>query len=148
MENEETKTEKKLDEDLNKILSENDLQSYTDILVKEKLYSINDLKELTQDDYKELGITALGDRKRFIKLFSEQTENLPEIQQTQITETKSEKENSNQQDESKKPETVIINNTTGSSAHTGIAGVIGGILGAVAVIAIGLIILSNESFQL
>ena len=34
MENEETKTEKKLDEDLNKILSENDLQSYTDILVK------------------------------------------------------------------------------------------------------------------
>ena len=90
----------------------------------------------------------MGDRKRFIKLFSEQTENLPEIQQTQITETKSEKENSNQQDESKKPETVIINNTTGSSAHTGIAGVIGGILGAVAVIAIGLIILSNESFQL
>ena len=142
---------KSIDNDLRKILTDNDLQSYIEILEREKIFSINDLSELTQDDYKELGITALGDRKRFVKLFAKDSDNLPELQNNQTVESQPVSNNNSQQNDPNKPDAIIINNNTGSggnAAHTGIAGVIGGILGAVAVIVIGLIILSNESFQL
>lgn len=148
---------KKLDAELQKILENNDLQSYIPVLENEKLYSITDLETLTQEDYKELGISTLGERKKFLKLFSSEddsytVENLPALngipQYPNDDDIKNDKEIKNSD---QKPEAIIINNNTGSGgsgAHTGLAGVLGGILGAAAVIIIGLIILSNESWSL
>lgn len=143
---------RKLDAELQKILEENDLQSYIEILEKEKMYSVEDLRDLSQKDFEDLGIYTLGERKKFSRLFSSTNldKNLPATQSTQnntapVEEKKSDDTNSN------KPEAIIINNNTGtggSGAHTGLAGVLGGILGAAAVIIIGLIILSNESWSL
>lgn len=151
-------TSKSLDSDLLKLLEDNDLQAYIEILEKEKIYTIDELKDLTQDDYKELGIATLGERKKFLKLFSasvpvDGTDTLPAINDIPQypTENYSKTDTNNKADE--KPEAIIINNNTGSGTsnngyHVGLAGVLGGILGAAAVIIIGLIILSNESWSL
>lgn len=142
---------KKLDAELLRILEENDLQSYIKILETEKMYSVEDLRDLSQKDFEELGIYTLGERKKFTRLFSSANlnKNLPATQTPQ-NKTLPVEENKSDDANASKPEAIIINNTgTGSSgAHTGLAGVLGGIVGAAAVIIIGLIILSNESWSL
>lgn len=146
---------KVIDEDLKRILIENELQSYIETLEKEKLYTISDLETLSQDDYKELGILALGDRKKFLRLFSVydslgETNNLPAINGIPQYPMEDNMKSGYETDDYK-PESLIINNNIGSEsdgAHTGLAGVLGGILGAAAVIIFGLIILSNESWAL
>lgn len=143
---------KKLDAELLRILEENDLQSYIKILETEKMYSVEDLRDLSQKDFEELGIYTLGERKKFTRLFSSANldKNLPATQTPQ-NKTLPVEENKSDDANASKPEAIIINNNTGtggSGAHTGLAGVLGGILGAAAVIIIGLIILSNESWSL
>lgn len=143
---------KSLDSDLLKLLEDNDLKAYIEILEKEKIYTIDELKELTQDDYKELGIATLGERKKFLKLFSayeivEYTDTLPAVNGI----PKYPPEDYSKTDE--KSEAIIINNNTGSGTsyngvRLGLVGVLGGILGAAVVIIVGLIILSNESWYL
>lgn len=143
---------KKLDAELLRILEENDLQSYIKILETEKMYSVEDLRDLSQKDFEELGIYTLGERKKFTRLFSSANldKNLPATQTPQ-NKTSPVEENKSDDANASKPEAIIINNNTGtggSGVHTGLAGVLGGILGAAAVIIIGLIILSNESWSL
>jgi len=57
-----------MNEELRNLLKENNLSEYIEIFEREK-----------QDDYKELGINALGDRKKFLKLFSDNSSTQAEI---------------------------------------------------------------------
>lgn len=194
-----------MEEELKKLLEQNNLLEYIDILKKEKILGIDDLKSLTQDDYKEIGIEALGDRKKFLKLFSSDKSDSDKNQiSNEISVIQSEEpfvdttrngkkfcfktsepdklfcrkchasvsefdslcwncnesltdniypfiKSSENDSISKNPENLVINNNLGSGGngvHTGVAGLLGGIIGAVAVIVIILIILSNESWYL
>ena len=195
-----------MNEELRQILEENNLSDYIEILEKEKIFSIEDMKDLSQDDYKELGITALGDRKKFLKLFKDDSSKETEVikavvvaEEQFVNTTRNGKKFCYKQSEpnklycpkchsavsedsficwncnenlveksaslvqsnssyspfpdygySKHEESpnIVINNggDSSSAAHTGLAGVLGGIIGAFAVIVIILIILSNESW--
>ena len=137
-------------EELRKILEENNLAEYIEIFEREKLYIIEDLESLGQDDYKELGITALGDRKRFISLFSIGMD--LDIRRPAVVEEVEQLDFPTYGFEDNKTKAttpnIVINNAgeNSSTAHTGLAGVLGGIIGAATVIVIILVILSNESW--
>ena len=61
----------------------------------------------------------------------------------------SEESSKKKDDEAAQPNVVVTTSSCNESAtHTGLAGVLGGIIGALAVIVIILIILSNESWVL
>ena len=196
-----------MNEELRKILEENSLSEYIEVLEREKLLTVEDLKSLSQDDYKELGINALGDRKKFLKLFADNSSSQTEIinavvvqddeeyinttrrgrklcyktsnpnhfycpkchssvnedaslcwncnedlvDKNYIVPTESSFQSHDTLEYSKTADSphIVINNAGehSSAAHTGLAGVLGGIIGAVAVIVIILIILSNESWS-
>ncbi|MCL2792501.1 MAG: SAM domain-containing protein [Spirochaetaceae bacterium] len=54
----------------NDILRENNLDEYIDIFEKNKLTDLEIISELTEDDLEKIGIIAMGDRRRMLKLFS------------------------------------------------------------------------------
>jgi hypothetical protein len=58
-----------MSDDLIKILTENDLADYISIFEQNKLNSIELLSDITESDYEKIGISALGDRKKLLKLF-------------------------------------------------------------------------------
>ena len=53
-----------MDEKLKKALQDNGLEEYIELFEKEKILSFEELASLDKDDFKELGITTLGDRKK------------------------------------------------------------------------------------
>ena len=55
------------------ILEENGLSEYAGIFEQNKLTSVGVLADLTENDYAQIGITVLGDRKKLMKLFSGDT---------------------------------------------------------------------------
>ena len=63
--------DKKMDEQsiIEKILKENDLIMYVDLLIKNKLVSLEILNEINEDDYEKIGVDVMGDRKKFVKIF-------------------------------------------------------------------------------
>ena len=52
------------------ILTENGLSEYIAIFEQNKLTSADVLADLSENDYIQIGVTILGDRKKMIKLFS------------------------------------------------------------------------------
>jgi hypothetical protein len=53
------------------LLKYNKLEEYIPIFEKNKLYDIQIIVNLTENDLEKLGITIMGDRKKFMKMFSE-----------------------------------------------------------------------------
>ncbi|MCM1236461.1 MAG: SAM domain-containing protein [Ruminococcus flavefaciens] len=132
---------KELKQDLKSI----NFDKYIEIFEREGLNDFSDLKNLTEEDYEKIGVSALGDRKKLVKLYSCQEMMLS------INQSENNSENKSAQQQIPQPTPVIVNNAEGSSHNgwaTGLAGVIGGILGALAVIVLILVILSNESWAL
>lgn len=133
-------------EELKQDLTSINFDKYIEIFERENLNDFSDLEDLTEDDYEKIGITALGDRKKLVKLYGgqKQEKSLPmEVNNTENTEQNS----GNAYQQNAQPTPIIVNNAE-HAAHTGLSGVLGGVIGAVAVIAIILIILSNESYTL
>lgn len=126
-------------EELKQDLVSINFDKYVEIFEREGLNDFSDLENLSEADYEKIGIVAMGDRKKLVRLYSKQGQTLPV--ETRIVDYCS----SNHENASPQP-TVIMNST--ESSHTGIAGVLGGIIGALAVIVIILIILSNETWHL
>lgn len=58
------------EEILEKFFTENQMSEYIDEFKKQKIFSFDMLKELTENDLRQLGVESLGDRKRMVKLFS------------------------------------------------------------------------------
>jgi hypothetical protein len=119
-------------------LSKNGLSGYNDLLEQQKLDTEELLTELNQSDFEKLGINYIGDQKKMLKLFSKNQEFSATIIPHSV-DTKSEThENKINNAPEAIPPNVIIQNTPGGSsgAHTGLAGVVGGVIGAIAVIVI------------
>lgn len=126
-------------EELKQDLVSINFDKYVEIFEREGLNDFSDLENLSEADYEKIGIVAMGDRKKLVRLYGKQGQTL--LVETRIVGYYS----SNHENTSPQP-TVIMNNT--ESLHTGIAGVLGGIIGALAVIVIILVILSNETWHL
>jgi hypothetical protein len=65
------------------ILIENGLMEHIAIFEQNKLVTQNSLADVTESDYEKMGITALGDRKKLLKLFfkdKHQEQSTPNIQ--------------------------------------------------------------------
>jgi hypothetical protein len=58
-----------MSDDLIKILTENELAECIPILEQNKLTTKDLLAEVTEADYEKIGVSALGDRKKLLKLF-------------------------------------------------------------------------------
>ncbi|MCR4733884.1 MAG: SAM domain-containing protein [Treponema sp.] len=58
------------DELLKMFFEENGLSSFIPKFVEQKVFSLELINELTDGDLEKLGITLLGDRKKFLKLFA------------------------------------------------------------------------------
>jgi hypothetical protein len=58
-----------MDEGLKKILTENGLEEYIGIFEQNKLTTGDLLAEITEADYEKIGVVAMGDRKKLLKLF-------------------------------------------------------------------------------
>jgi len=58
------------DEIIELFFQKNKLAQFIGEFKKQKVFSFNIIKELTEDDLEKLGVVALGDRKRMVKLFS------------------------------------------------------------------------------
>lgn len=54
---------------LDQFFKKNQLDEYIEKFKEQKVFSIELIKELTDNDLEKLGVAALGDRKRLIKLF-------------------------------------------------------------------------------
>jgi hypothetical protein len=130
-------------QELKELLAENDLSVYIQILESQHLDSEYLLADLNQSDFDRLGITLIGDQKKFIKLFT--TQNNP---QTEIIPYSSEATpyikdangtNNNNENKHQQP-TVVIENKSGGGS--GIHGAVGGIIGAI----IGVIIAGTLIF--
>ncbi|MDR2738784.1 MAG: SAM domain-containing protein [Treponema sp.] len=57
-----------MNEELRKFLIDNGFEEYVEIFEKNKILTTRDLKELTESDLEKIGIMALGDRKKIVKL--------------------------------------------------------------------------------
>ena len=144
-----------MNEELKTALLENGLAEYIELFEKEKLLSFEDIVDLNKDDFKELGINALGDRKKLMTLIkSSSLDNGNEApisiyEKSNTTDKSNEQYAQNKKEQSSQP-MVVVTNSGGSenASHTGLAGILGGVIGAFAVIVIILIILSNESWTL
>jgi hypothetical protein len=107
-------------------LIDNGLSEYIAIFDKNKLDTLDLVSKLNESNLSELGVTAIGDRKKIKDIF-------------------------NIGDESKEKNNVVVTQTVntegtnrgGSTAHTGLAGILGGIIGAITVIVIIFYIISN-----
>jgi hypothetical protein len=58
-----------MSDDLVRILTENDLADYISVFEQNKLNSIELSSDITESDYEKTGISALGNRKKLLKLF-------------------------------------------------------------------------------
>jgi len=132
-----------MNDELKEKLVENSLSEYIDLLEKQKVNTEELLSELTQYDFEKIGITIVGDQKKFLKLFPKNDTNETKISNLPVIYNYEGKYEEKRERETKP---IIITNTSdsGNAAHTGLAGLIGGILGAAAVITFILIIISNE----
>lgn len=131
--------------ELKKDLKSINFDKYIKIFEHEGLKDFSNLKNLTEEDYEKIGVSDLGDRKILVKLYSCQEKAFS------IKQSETDLENKNTQQQIPQSIPIIVNNTGGSSHNewaTGLAGVIGGILGALAVIVLILFILSNETWHL
>lgn len=55
-------------------LTENNLENYIPVFEQNHLLDEDVLRSMTNDDYLEIGISILGDRKKMLSLFSQKTE--------------------------------------------------------------------------
>jgi hypothetical protein len=125
------------------MLIDNGLSEYVAIFDQHKLTSFDIVSKLTESELSELGIHAIGDRKKIKELFT--TQNNP---QTEIIPYSSEATpyikdangtNNNNENKYQQP-TVVIENKSGGGS--GIHGAVGGIIGAI----IGVIIAGTLIF--
>jgi hypothetical protein len=56
-------------EELREILMNNDLADYVQIFEKHKLLDVKIVSDLTESDLEKIGVSALGDRKKILRLF-------------------------------------------------------------------------------
>jgi len=64
-----------LSEKVQNVLINNDLGEYIQLFEEHKLDRIEILKDMTEKDYENIGVIAIGDRKRLVNLFSLQEPN-------------------------------------------------------------------------
>ena len=64
-------------DNLKNILVENNLHEYISIFEENKLSDTDIISELSESDLEKIGITALGDRKKILKIFSKQIYDVP-----------------------------------------------------------------------
>ncbi|MDR1893758.1 MAG: hypothetical protein LBQ61_03570 [Spirochaetales bacterium] len=57
-------------DELREILENNGLREYINIFTKHKILDVDIVSELSEIDLEKIGVQALGDRKKIIKLFS------------------------------------------------------------------------------
>jgi preprotein translocase subunit SecF len=57
--------------ELKKILEENNLAEYIELFEQHKISDVNIVSELNESELETIGISALGDRKKIVKLFSQ-----------------------------------------------------------------------------
>lgn len=131
-------------DELKEILAQNNLVEYVELFETHKLNTIDDLKELTESDYTEIGITALGDRKRLVKLFYEEKSLPVPIQEQSDNSSQKTDENTTQRENIN----VSVSTPSSNNSGSGLAGLLGGVIGAAVVIIIILIVLSNESWSI
>lgn len=131
-------------DELKEILAQNNLVEYVELFETHKLNTLDDLKELTESDYTEIGITALGDRKRLLKLFYEEKLLPVPIQEQSDDSSQRTNENTTQRENIN----VSVSTPSSNNSGSGLAGLLGGVIGAVVVIIIILIVLSNESWSI
>lgn len=130
--------------ELKEIFEQNNLAEYVELFETHKLNTIDDLKELTESDYTEIGITALGDRKRLVKLFYEEKSLPVPIQEQSDNSSQKTDENTTQRENIN----VSVSTPSSNNSGSGLAGLLGGVIGAAVVIIIILIVLSNESWSI
>jgi hypothetical protein len=122
-----------LSEKVQSVLINNDLQEYIPLFEEHRLDRIELINELSEDDLEKIGIIAIGDRKKLIKLFSS-------------SDSKKDEGNVNV------PVNVVVQETksdAGSGAGWGVVGgILGGLLGVGVVIFLVLNAISNESISL
>lgn len=131
-------------DELKEILAQNNLVEYVELFETHKLNTLDDLKELTESDYTEIGITALGDRKRLLKLFYEEKLLPVPIQEQSDDSSQRTNENTTQRENIN----VSVSTPSSNNSGSGLAGLLGGVIGAAVVIIIILIVLSNESWSI
>ncbi|MFP3042392.1 SAM domain-containing protein [Treponema primitia] len=90
----ETATTAKEISPVHKILLENNLSEYISIFDKHKLNSLDIISKLTENDLSELGIIAIGDRKKIKSIFDIAERKIDESNKVVVTQTvKSEETN-------------------------------------------------------
>jgi hypothetical protein len=60
--------------ELKQVLSENNLSDCIPVFEQHKLFDIGTVSDLTEADLEKIGISALGDRKKILRLFSSKPE--------------------------------------------------------------------------
>ena len=63
---------------LKEILEKNNLTEYMSIFEQHKVLDIDTMSELNENELEKIGINALGDRKKILKLFSPKNINNPQ----------------------------------------------------------------------
>jgi hypothetical protein len=63
-----------MDDELKHLLDENNLANCISIFEQHRLFDIDTVSDLTESDLEKIGISALGDRKKILKLFSSKPE--------------------------------------------------------------------------
>ena len=109
-----------LPEKIQNILINNDLVEYIQLFEQHRLDRIETLQDMTDNDYEKIGILAVGDRKKLVKLFS-------------VKDTNNDETNVNV------PVNVVVQETKSESGGHGLSavlGILGGIIGVVIVILI------------
>jgi len=100
-----------MNENVRKILSENNLDEYITLFEQNKLDSIETLSSVNESDYEKLGITKMGDRKKLLKLFCINTEQ----EKTLMESTQSPQ--SNEVIREKVIEKVVVEQNSGEKQH-------------------------------
>ena len=76
-----------MNEELRRLLSKNGFGEYIEIFEKNKIFTIKDFKDLVESDLEKIGISALGDRKKILKLTFDNIRSKKEFKTLQFSNT-------------------------------------------------------------
>jgi hypothetical protein len=73
-----------MDDELKHILDENNLTNCVSVFEQNKLFDIDTVSDLTETDLEKIGISALGDRKKILRIFSSKLEHYVQERESQM----------------------------------------------------------------